>query len=146
MSFKSVVTPISVGFCQVVDHTSASPPRCGQRTIRFEPMQPIKREGIKNFRGERRRYNTALQPVPYTFGEPDNTTRRKTRTTRTRRPRPRRPSDQHVGASRRLGTACEGCRKRISSGNNLCVPAPFNWATPHPKFQAPVTSRLVPET
>src|SRR5215475_5874476 len=79
-------------------------------------------------------------------GEPDNTTRRKTSTTRTRRPRPRRPSDQHVGASRRLGTACEGCRKRISSGNNLCVPAPFNWTTPHPKFQAPVTSRFVPDT
>ena len=59
---------------------------------------------------------------------------------------PRRPSDQHAEASRRLGTACGGCRKRVSSGHNLSVPAPFNWATSHPKFQAPVTRRLVPET
>ena len=75
-----------------------------------------------------------------------STTRRTTSTTRTRRPRPRRLSDQHAGASRRLGTACGGCRKRVSSGHNLSVPAPFNWAAPHPKFQAPVTSRFVPET
>jgi hypothetical protein len=105
-----------------------------------------KKRRYKEFSRRKKKVQYRSSARSICVGEPDNTTRRKTSTTRPRRPRPRRPSDQHVGSSRRLGTACGGCRQRISSGNNLSVPAQFNWSAPHPKFQAPVTSRFVPDT